>query len=162
MKTLRILLGAVGLALASSAVHAATPVPVATGTPAATQTPLAAATASPAIRKVVGTSANYLKFYASGTCTVNPAAVNEGNSAIYTCSVIGAKSGDVVSLTRVYSNESTGYDSLRRDCLFLQSVAITADDTLTFRLTNRDNGALTQPCDNGALTFQYEVKRVNP
>jgi hypothetical protein len=159
MKTLKVLLGAVALALISQAANAATPSPIAT--PAATQTPVAAATAASTLKKNVGTSAAFLKFIAAGTCVVDISSLAEGNSAVYTCSVADAQTGDFASVTRVFSNSASENVSLKRDCFYVDGAAVVANGAVTFRLTNRDNGALAQACNPPDTTFQYLVLRPN-
>lgn len=154
------ILGALAVVLIASSAWAATPTPILT--PAATQTPIAAASPSPGVKRDVGVSASYLKFYASGTASVNPSSIAEGNSGLYTISVPGSKTGDITHVELVLDNTQTGSNDLRRDCLFIAGSSITADGTLTFRFVNRDNGTIAQPCDRGDTTVSYVVTRPNP
>lgn len=158
MKTLKIVLGAVALALMSSTSFATTPTPIAS----ATQTPAAAASPSPVTKANVGTSANFLKFFAAGTCTVDPAAFTEGNSAIYTCTVSGAKTTDVAFVQTIMPNTLSSAPALDRDCFYVQGSQVTAADTIAFRIVNRDNGPTVNSCNPGNTTFAYLVLRPNP
>jgi len=158
MKKFRILVGVVALGLCTSQAHAVTPTPIAS----ASQTPAAAATPINVVKKNVGTSANFLTFFAGGSCVVDPAAIGECYSAVYTCNVPGARTTDAALVQTVMPNAVASIASLTRDCFYVQGAAVTAADTVAFRLVNRDCGAIVSSCDPPATAFNYIVLRPNP
>ncbi len=157
MNRLRILFGVVALSLCASQVHAVTPTPIAS----ASQTPAAAATPLNVVKKIVGTSANFLKFFGAGSCTVDPAAIGECGSAVYTCAVPGAQTTDAALVQAVMPNAVASIASLSRDCFYVQGAAVTAADVVSFRVINRECGAIVSSCDPPATSFNYIVLRPN-
>lgn len=168
MKTLKVILGAAALALISSNVFAADSTPVPRASSSATQTPAAAATPVKIVKKNVGASANFMSFFAQSTCSVDPASIAIASSALYTCSVPGAVVGDGVSISIKPADVIDAYPWLDRDCWAVQAAWVSAADTVSYRIVNRNtssSGVATSaggPCDPPVLTVVTTVTRGNP
>lgn len=165
MNYLNRILGAAAVVLIS-----ATQVLAVAGTPtprpssSATVTPATAATPVKVNAKDVGTSASFSKFTASGSCLVDPPAIVNGSATDVTCTVAGAKMGDVVKISIDPSAPVDFAPWLNRDCWIAQAAwARPSGDAIRVRFINRDNTiASVADCDPQPLTIYYEVTRPNP
>ncbi len=156
MKTLRILLGAVALALMSTVAQAQTPVPQASATQGVF-TP--APSPSPIFNRKPGTTVSSLfSNMAIGSCVVNPPSIPLSSATLHSCTVTGAETGDkvFVNMRPVNADQTTPYAT--DYCYSIQGAQVTAANTVTFRFVNHRNSLA---CDPPATTVDYWVVREN-
>jgi hypothetical protein len=146
MKSIKILLGAVALALA---------VPTFSYAAGATATPLAAVTPSTiTVTKQVGTSANFLTRFQVVGCTMNPINLAINDNLVATCTIAGLTTSDIVLPVPVSpsTDVATGW------CARPIAAGVTAADTLKVRLLNISGIA----CDMASTEYKFVILRPNP
>lgn len=160
MKSLKVLLGAVALALITSTAYAQTPAATVTSTQSLF-TP--APSPSPVINKKVGTSSAWTKRIAVGSCSVNPGSIAAGGSTLMDCTVNGALTTDVVFVNAQPPNNSSSTPFVSDWCWYIQGAKVVSADTIEFRIANRDMYGVQAAiaCDPPALTIDYILLRPN-